>query len=151
MEESLEQTSRKINDSTEKLKKCKKNIKAHVQKLKDMREALIKNKLSTNMMVKEGYIDTVDEYTEMINGIKISMSITNCPETPAPVNPAIEFTQMNSAAVAAAVFGSAHFLRRRMGDRKIPPPTPIKPLIKPIIAPMGIAIEALGKAKISDS
>ena len=69
MEESLEQTSRKINDSTEKLKKCKKNIKAHVQKLKDMREALIKNKLSTNMMVKEGYIDTVDEYTEMINGI----------------------------------------------------------------------------------
>ena len=56
MEESLEQTSRKINDSTEKLKKCKKNIKAHVQKLKDMREALIKNKLSTNMMVKEGYI-----------------------------------------------------------------------------------------------
>ena len=69
MEECLEQTSRKINDSTEKLKKCKKNIKAHVQKLKDMREALIKNKLSTNMMVKEGYIDTVDEYTEMINGI----------------------------------------------------------------------------------
>ena len=69
MEESLEQTSRKINDSTEKLKKCNKNIKAHVQKLKDMREALIKNKLSTNMMVKEGYIDTVDEYTEMINGI----------------------------------------------------------------------------------
>ena len=69
MEESIEQTSRKINDSTEKLKKCKKNIKAHVQKLKDMREALIKNKLSTNMMVKEGYIDTVDEYTEMINGI----------------------------------------------------------------------------------
>ena len=69
MEESIEQTSRKINDSTEKLKKCKKNIKAHVQKLRDMREALIKNKLSTNMMVKEGYIDTVDEYTEMINGI----------------------------------------------------------------------------------
>ena len=34
-----------------------------------MQEALIKNKLSTNMMVKQGYIETVDEYTELINGI----------------------------------------------------------------------------------
>ena len=69
VEESLEDTSIKINETTEKLKKCKKNIKAHVSKLKEMQEALIKNKLSTNMMVEQGYIETVDEYTELINGI----------------------------------------------------------------------------------
>ena len=69
VEESLEDTSKKINEATEKLKKCKRNIKAHVSKLKEMQEALIKNKLSTNMMVKQGYIETVDEYTEVINGI----------------------------------------------------------------------------------
>ena len=69
VEESLEETSIKINATTEKLKKCKRNIKAHVSKLKEMQEALIKNKLSTNMMVKQGYIETVDEYTEVINGI----------------------------------------------------------------------------------
>ena len=34
-----------------------------------LKEALIKNKLSTNMMVKDGYIETIDEYTELINGI----------------------------------------------------------------------------------
>ena len=69
VEESLEDTSQKINKTTEKLKRCKKNIKAHVSKSKDIQEALIKNKLSTNMMVKQGYIETVDEYTEFINGI----------------------------------------------------------------------------------
>ena len=69
VEESLEDTSKKINETTEKLKKCKRNIKAHVSKLKEMQEALIKNKLSTNMMVKQGYIETVNEYTEVINGI----------------------------------------------------------------------------------
>tara|TARA_B110000495_G_C22921968_1_gene538644 strand:- start:370 stop:666 length:297 start_codon:yes stop_codon:yes gene_type:complete len=69
MEESLENTSKKINKTTEKLKKCKQNIKAHVSKIKQIKEALIKNKLSTNMMVKDGYIETVDEYTELINGI----------------------------------------------------------------------------------
>ena len=69
VEESLEDTSQKINKTTEKLKRCKKNIKAHVSKLNYIQEALIKNKLSTNMMVKQGYIETVDEYTEVINGI----------------------------------------------------------------------------------
>ena len=69
MEESLEDTSKKINDATEKLKRCKQNIKIHVSKLKQIKEALIKNKLSTNMMVKDGYIETIDEYTELINGI----------------------------------------------------------------------------------
>jgi len=69
VEESLEDTYKKINETTEKLKKCKRNIKAHVSKLKEMQEALIKNKLSTNMMVKQGYIETVNEYTEVINGI----------------------------------------------------------------------------------
>ena len=33
------------------------------------KEALIKNKISTNMMVKEGYIQDVDEYTEHVNAL----------------------------------------------------------------------------------
>ena len=39
----------------------------------------------------------------MIKGSRTSIWITNCPEIPAPTNPAIEFTQIKSAAVAAAV------------------------------------------------
>ena len=42
---------------------------------------------------------------------------------------------MNKAAVAAAAFGVAHFFKRRIGDRNIPPPTPMMPLRNPIPAP----------------
>ena len=41
----------------------------NVTKLKEVKEALIKNKISTNMMVKEGYIQDVDEYTEHVNAL----------------------------------------------------------------------------------
>ena len=82
--------------------------------------------------------------TAITKGNKISIWITNCPEIPAPTKPAIELTQIKSAAVAAAVLGSAHFFSKSIGDKKIPPPTPIMPLIKPIPPPMGAAYLKLG-------
>ena len=51
---------------------------------------------------------------------------------------------MKSEAVAAALFGVAQPFNRRIGERKIPPPTPITPLIKPIPPPMGKALETSG-------
>ena len=75
--------------------------------------------------------------TAITKGNKIFKSITNCPETPAPSNPAIELTQIKSAAVAAAVLGSAHFFSKSIGDKKMPPPTPMTPLIRPIPPPIG--------------
>ena len=69
MENAVKDSSKRINTATIKLKKCKKNIKAHITKLKEVKEALIKNKISTNMMVKEGYIQDVDEYTEHVNAL----------------------------------------------------------------------------------
>ena len=52
-----------------------------------------------------------------------------------PVSPAREFKKINTAAVAAAVFTSAHLFNSKTGDKKIPPPTPIIPLKNPIPPP----------------
>ena len=71
------------------------------------------------------------------NGIKISKSIFNWPEIAAPVIPAAEFTQINKAEVAAIFFAEAHLFNIIIGDKKIPPPTPIIPLINPIPPPIG--------------
>ena len=78
--------------------------------------------------------------TEITNGNKILISRFNWPEILAPNNPAIELTQINKAEVAATVLGFAHFLSKIIGDKKIPPPTPIIPLKKPIPAPEEIEI-----------
>ena len=69
IENEVKYSSHKIKLDTRKLGKCKKKIKAHITKLKEVKEALIKNKMSVNMMVKDGYIQNVDEYTELINGL----------------------------------------------------------------------------------
>ena len=69
------------------------------------------------------------------NGQRVDVSRVSCPEAVAPRSPAAEFTQMNKAAVAAADFGVAHFFKRRIGERKIPPPTPMMPLKNPIPPP----------------
>ena len=42
---------------------------------------------------------------------------------------------MNTAAVAAADFTVAHRFSKIIGERKIPPPTPISPLKNPIPPP----------------
>ena len=49
-----------------------------------------------------------------------------------PTNPESEFTNMNTAAVAAADFTVAHRFSKIIGERNIPPPTPISPLKNPI-------------------
>ena len=71
----------------------------------------------------------------VINRDSRSNSKSSCPETPMPINPESELTKMNTAAVAAAVFTFAHFFSSNIGDKKIPPPTPIIPLKKPIPPP----------------
>lgn len=69
VEKSLERASTKVKNSTQKLKKCKKNIIAHVSKLRQVKDALVKNKFSTNQMVLNGHISDMDEYTEHINAV----------------------------------------------------------------------------------
>ena len=61
-----------------------------------------------------------------------------------PVSPAREFKKINTAAVAAAVFTSAHFFNSKTGDKKIPPPTPIIPLKNPIPPPQTKACLLVG-------
>ena len=46
---------------------------------------------------------------------------------------------MNTAAIPAVVLGSLQPNMRIIGERKIPPPTPIIPLSKPITKPTQIA------------
>ena len=56
-----------------------------------------------------------------------------------PIRPDSEFNQIKIADVAAAVLGVAQPFSSRIGDKKIPPPTPIIPLKKPIPPPQGNA------------
>lgn len=74
--------------------------------------------------------------TAIANGIKTLLSRTNCPEIELPIKPEAEFTQMKAAATPAVVFASPHPNIKIIGDRKIPPPTPIIPLNKPITIPI---------------
>ncbi len=55
-----------------------------------------------------------------------------------PAKPAIEFTKINGAEIAAAVFVFAHFKKIKSGVKNIPPPTPIRPESNPRAAPIGI-------------
>ena len=50
-----------------------------------------------------------------------------------PKIPLIEFNSINKLAVAAILFGVSHCLRCNNGAKKIPPPIPTIPEIKPII------------------
>lgn len=57
----------KIRTMTRRLKACKANIKKHVEMLRDTRDALVKNKLSTDLMVQGDAFENVDEFAEHIN------------------------------------------------------------------------------------
>ena len=114
-------------------------------------DAIINTKISKYLIPDWGA--TCDPYFEPINppintaktnGMRVSKSISSCPDTPAPINPEIEFNRINREAVAAAFFGVAQPFRRRIGERKIPPPTPTKPLTKPIAPPIGYATAFFG-------
>jgi hypothetical protein len=50
-------------------------------------------------------------------------------------SPAIEFARMKTAATPLAVRVSDHPANKRMGERKIPPPVPVRPERKPTRAP----------------
>ncbi len=70
--------------------------------------------------------------------------------------PAIEFVTINNADVAAVNLGSAHFSKRIIGLKNIPPPIPTTPEIKPTAPPVGNAIFILGRVyfkfpSVSDS
>src|SRR2546423_786982 len=54
-----------------------------------------------------------------------------------PVNPAIELQRMNTAATPDALRVSDQPRKSRIGDRKIPPPVPVRPDRKPIPMPHG--------------
>jgi hypothetical protein len=58
-------------------------------------------------------------------------------------DPDIELTTINAPDKQAASFTVAHRMRIRIGDRIIPPPIPIVPEIKPITAPVKIAVGML--------
>jgi len=53
-----------------------------------------------------------------------------------PSKPETEFRKMKTAAVPDADLTAVHPKARIMGDRKIPPPVPVRPEMKPIIAPV---------------
>ena len=53
-----------------------------------------------------------------------------------PVNPAMEFTRINRAETAEAVFVLAHPINITKGDKNIPPPVPVRPDKSPRPAPM---------------
>ena len=61
-----------------------------------------------------------------------------------PVNPAKELHNMNNAATPEAFFTVVQFAEIIIGDRKTPPPTPIKPetmpITDPIVSPYAICI-----------
>ncbi len=57
----------KIRKMTQRLKACKANIKQHVEMLRDTRDALLKNKLSTDLMVQSDAFENVDEFAQHIN------------------------------------------------------------------------------------
>ena len=44
-----------------------------------------------------------------------------------PISPAIEFTKINTADVPATCFTGADLMKRRVGVRNTPPPTPVRP------------------------
>ena len=78
--------------------------------------------------------------TIAITNIVKNTSTFSWSETPIPTNPESELTNMNTAAVAAADFTLAHRFNKIIGERKIPPPTPIKPLKNPIPRPKKLQI-----------
>jgi hypothetical protein len=49
-----------------------------------------------------------------------------------PASPAIELQRMNTAATPDAGFVADHPRNNRSGDRKIPPPVPVRPDNRPI-------------------
>ena len=53
-----------------------------------------------------------------------------------PVKPANELHNINNAATPEAFFTVVQFAEIIIGDRKIPPPTPIRPETIPITEPM---------------
>lgn len=53
-----------------------------------------------------------------------------------PASPAIEFTKINKALIAAVCFWFVHFNSNKMGERMIPPPMPINPERNPILPPI---------------
>jgi len=103
----------------------------------------------------------LDPHVEPITPPKIaatrngkSVPVENLPSRILPDIPATELTKMNNAEVAAVYFGFAHFRKRIIGLRKIPPPTPTTPDTNPIAPPVGNAIFKLGGVKfpfVSDS
>ena len=53
-----------------------------------------------------------------------------------PNTPEIEFIRINNDAVVTIIFGFAAFKRKRIGLKKIPPPIPTIPEIRPKIEPI---------------
>lgn len=66
-------------------------------------------------------------------------------------NPAIEFRSVKNAEVPAAVRASDHPVRMSKGLRKMPPPMPVRPEIKPIHAPNNDNRNMLGVPVCFDS
>ena len=61
----------------------------------------------------------------------ITVCFVNCPNIPE-----IEFINMNSEAVVAIILGLSAFSKKSIGLKKIPPPIPTIPDIKPRIEPI---------------
>ena len=67
-----------------------------------------------------------------------------------PLIPEIEFININKDAVVTMCLGLPAFIKKRIGLKKIPPPIPITPEIKPRTAPIEIEI-ILGISKKMES
>src|SRR5436190_9187935 len=68
-----------------------------------------------------------------------------------PARPAIELTKMNGAATAEVCLVAAQPIIRRSGERKMPPPTPVRPERKPNTAPTSIAKTIGGSCTVRTS
>ncbi len=60
-----------------------------------------------------------------------------------PIKPAIELTRINEALIPEVVRVLAQPEKRMMGERKIPPPVPVRPDNPPIIPPIIIPLYLL--------
>src|SRR3970040_2174989 len=79
-----------------------------------------------------------------VNTNGANIPISKLPPVKRRKRPAIELTRIKQADVADVCLGSAHFIKKMSGLKKIPPPTPTIPEINPIPAPTGSATGRLG-------
>ena len=100
--------------------------------------ALLENILRCRKLPKSPPIKTAKNSGQYRKNSLRTLSLVNCPKIPE-----IELIRINNDALVTIFLGLSAFNKKRIGLKKIPPPIPTTPEMKPRIDPIIIEIKKL--------